>query len=111
ALFFHLLIGKKVFPVRVVLRGGDAGACGVLQGEFCCFASLRRGGRRNLVAHQAHGGLTKNTCGLAFVITIDLAAMWIRGLRGNTSSFERSAVGNGNVSVHTVENRWMTIGY
>ena len=53
---------------------------------------------------SAHGGLTQNACGFAFVVAIDFAAVRIRTLRGDACGFERGAVGDGDVPIHAIEN-------
>src|ERR1700731_135378 len=98
AFLFHLLISEEVFPVGVVLGRRDAPAGCVFERQFGSAAPLSLGGRRNFLTDQAHGSFTQNTGRLAFVVTVDLAAVWVRTLGRHARGFERGAIDNGNVT-------------
>src|SRR6266849_2976426 len=101
--FFHLLEGEEVFPLRVVLGGGDAPLSSIGQGQFSGAAALGGAGWRDFRVDCSLCGFAHDASGIALVVAIDFASVRVRSLGANASGFQRSGVGNGNVAVYARE--------
>src|ERR1700694_910242 len=101
AFLFKLLISQEVFPLGVVLGGGDAPTRGILQGQFNRLAPLRGGWFGNLSQDIVFGRLPQDAGRLALLVMINLAALRIGALRGNTHGLKRCGIGDRDMPIHT----------
>ncbi len=108
AFALHLLHDEEVFPIGVVLRGGEAVGDGVGHCEFEAAAPLRFAAGRNVLSNEFHPrGFAEDAGRLALGVAIDLATCRVGGSAGNASGGECCRVGDGDVSIDAAKDGGM----
>src|SRR5271156_2299114 len=97
--FLKLLVHEKVLPVGVVLDRSDAMRNRVFEGEQVAFEAKISAGRRNLLLDEVLGGFADDAGSVSIRVAVDLAALRVGRVAGDSGGGEGGGVGNGDVSV------------